>query len=165
VLGIGFDEAVLGNTWWALKSDLYPEQEKSLLLWLNSTPSLLMMLAHRVTTEGAWMQVKQPQWAAMPVLDVRNLPAQTLSRLADDYDALSAKELLALAKLDVDPIRREIDDALSAALGLPDMKPLRQLLSREPGLTGNSLSPKPEQAALLSDIEIRQDVATQLRLI
>lgn len=165
VLGIGFDEVVLGNTWWALKSDLDPEQEKALLLWLNSTPSLLMMLAHRVTTEGAWMQVKQPQWAAMPVLDVRNLPAETLSRLADDYDALRDKELLALAKLDIDPIRGEIDNALSTALDLPDMTSLRQLLAREPGLTGNSLSPKPGQPALFSDADLKQDVATQLRLI
>jgi hypothetical protein len=165
MLAIGFDVAALGNTWWAFKSDLSSEQEKALLLWLNSTPSILMMLARRVTTEGAWMQVKQPQWAAMPVLDVRNLPAETLTRLAGDYDALCSKELLALAKLDVDPIRGGIDDALSAALGLPDMKPLRQLLTREPGLTGQSLSPKPGQTALFSEAELRQDVAAQLRLI
>lgn len=153
VLAVRFDRNVLGNTWWAFKSSLLPEQEKALLLWLNSTPSLLMMLARRVTTEGAWMKVKQPQWAAMPVLDVRNLPAETLSRLADDYDALCDKELLALAKLDVDPIRARIDDALSAALGLPDVAPLRELLAREPGLTGTSLSRKPEQTEMFSGIK------------
>jgi len=165
VLAVGFDEVVLGNTWWALKSELSPEQEKALLLWLNSTPSLLMMLSRRVTTEGAWMQVKKPQWVAMPVLDVRNLPEETLSRLAADYDALCDKELMALAKLDVDPIRSMIDDALSSALGLPDMKPLRQLLARESGLTGKSLSPKPEQDSLFTDAELKQEMATQLRLI
>ncbi len=165
VLAVGFNEAVLGNTWWAFKSELSPEQEKALLLWLNSTPSLLIFLSHRVATRSAWMQVKKPQWAAMPVLDVRNLPAETISRLADDYDALCSKELLALAKLDTDPIRGGIDDALSAALGLPEMKPLRQLLAREPGLTGNSLSPKLGQAALFSDADLKQDVATRLRLI
>jgi hypothetical protein len=65
VLAVGFDRAVLGNTWWAFQSGLSPEQEKTLLLWLNSTPALLLMLAHRVTTEGVWMKIKQPQWAAM----------------------------------------------------------------------------------------------------
>jgi hypothetical protein len=165
VLAVGFNEAVLGNTWWAFKSDLSSDQEKALLLWLNSTPSLLIFLSHRVATRSAWMQVKKPQWAAMPVLDVCNLPTETLAHLADDYDALHNKQLLALARLDVDPIRGGIDDALSAALGLPDMKPIRQLLAREPGLTGNSLSPKPGQTAIFSDAELKQDVATQLRLI
>jgi len=74
----------------------------------------------------------------MPVLDVRNLPAKTLAQLAEAYDALCARELQALAKLDADPARAGIDDALSLALGLPDMKTLRQLLSREPGLTGKA---------------------------
>ncbi|MDR3323728.1 MAG: SAM-dependent methyltransferase [Zoogloeaceae bacterium] len=165
VLAVGFDEAVLGNTWWALKSEMSVEQEKALLLWLNSTPSLLLMLARRVTTEGAWMQVKKPQWAAMPVLDVRHLAADSLSHLAAAYDDLSARELQALAKLAGDPVRAEIDAALSAVLGLPDMKPLRQLLAREPGLTGKSLSPKPGQPALFQEADLAQPEQIQLRLL
>ncbi|MDR0736199.1 MAG: hypothetical protein LBF51_05100, partial [Zoogloeaceae bacterium] len=47
VLAVGFNETVLGNTWWAFQSDLTPEQEKALLLWLNSTPALLLMLSRR----------------------------------------------------------------------------------------------------------------------
>ena len=136
VIAIRLDEAVLGNTWWTFKAELSEAQEKALLLWLNSTPSLLMTLSRRVTTEGAWMKVKKPQWAAMPVLNVCNLPAETLDLLAGAYDSLCAQELQALAKLNADPARAGIDDALSQALGLPDMKKLRQLLSREPGLTG-----------------------------
>ncbi|MDR3221798.1 MAG: SAM-dependent methyltransferase [Candidatus Accumulibacter sp.] len=141
VLAVGFNEAVLGNTWWALKSNMSIEQEKALLLWLNSTPSLLLLLSRRVATRSAWMQIKQPQWAAMPVLDVRHLPAKTLARLAAAYDALSERELQALAKLDSDPVRAEIDAELSAAFNAPDMKPLRQLLAREPGLTGKNPAP------------------------
>jgi hypothetical protein len=138
VIAISLDEPVLGNTWWPFKSELSEKQEKALLLWLNSTPSLLVFLSHRVVTRSAWMQVKQPQWAAMPALDVRNLPAKTLTRLAGAYDKLCSQELQALAKLDADPVRAGIDNALSQALGLPDMRMLRQLLSREPGLTGKA---------------------------
>jgi hypothetical protein len=164
VLATGFDEAVLGNTWWAFKTDVPPAQEKALLLWLNSTPALLMMLTRRVTTEGAWMQVKQPQWEAMPVLNVRALPAKSLNQLASAYDMLCGRELQALARLDADPVRECIDDALSAALGLPNMKTLRQLLAREPGLTGNAISTFPQkQSALFADEP--QDTSTQLRLI
>ncbi|MBV5308164.1 hypothetical protein [Chromatium okenii] len=120
-------------------------QEKVLLLWLNSTPALVLLLSRRVTTRSAWMQVKKPAWAAMPVLDVRALPPATLEQLATDYDRLCEQPLLALAKLAVDPHRIAIDAALAAALGLPDLQPLRELLAREPGLTGVGLFCKPEK--------------------
>ncbi len=58
------------------------------------------------------------------------------ARPAAAYDALCDRELQALAQLHVDPVRRAIDDALSATLGLPDLSPLREMLAREPGLTG-----------------------------
>jgi hypothetical protein len=163
VLAVGFTEPVLGNTWWALKSELSSEQEKALLLWLNSSPSLLMFLSRRVATRSAWMQVKQPQWERMPVLDVRALDAATLSRLAGAFDEIAGRELMALAKLNVDETRAAIDAALSVALGLPDFAPLRALLAREPGLTGISLSPEPGQGMLIADSQ--EAISTQLRLI
>ncbi|MEZ4526161.1 MAG: N-6 DNA methylase [Desulfobacterales bacterium] len=139
VMAVGFDEPVLGNTWWALKTELSADQKKALLLWLNSTSSLLLFLSCRVATRSAWMKVKQPAWETMPVLDVRSLPDEVIEHLANAYDAVCDKELMALARLDKDPVRAEIDAALSSGLGLPDMNPLRQLLAREPGLTGKSL--------------------------
>lgn len=166
VIAIGFDETVLGNTWWALKTQLTESQEKTLLLWLNSTPSLLLLLTHRVTAQGSWMNFKQPQWQAMPVLDVRALSDETLTKLAASYDTLCNKELMALGKLGKDPVRASIDDALSSALGLPDIKPLRQLLAREPGLTGVGLSKKPEQSALLPDTDTESaSVSMQMNLL
>lgn len=138
VLAVGFDKAVLGNTWWAFKTDLSPERRKALLLWLNGSLSLLAFFGGRVATRSAWMQMKKPAWATMPVLDVRVLSDAQVASLAAAYDALCDRELLALARLNVDPARRAIDDALSAALGLPDLAPLREMLAREPGLTGKS---------------------------
>jgi hypothetical protein len=164
-LAIGFEEPILGNTWWSFKTTLTSEQQKALLLWLNCTPSLLMFLSRRVATRSAWMQVKQPAWTAMPVLDVRKLPNDVTKQLAYSYDALCTRELMALAKLDIDPVRAEIDQALSISLGLPDMKPLRLLLSREPGLTGKGLSPKAGQVALFADDSPKKNVPTQLRLL
>jgi hypothetical protein len=163
LLALGFEENVLGNTWWSLNTAISEGQRKALLIWLNSTPSLLLILSHRVTTEGPWMQIKKPQWAVMPVLDVSKLEDGIISQLAEAYDRICEKELKALAKLNVDPVRAEIDDALSFALGLPDMKPLRELLAREPGLTGKGLSPKPGQTGLFED-EAPKEKAIQLRL-
>jgi hypothetical protein len=125
VLAIGFDKEVLGNTWWALRApDMSKGQEKALLLWLNSSISMLMYFGRRVTTRSAWMQMKQPAWEAMPVLDVRALTEPQLAALAKAYDKLSGEALLALASLDHDQTRKAIDGALSKALGLPEL-PLR----------------------------------------
>ncbi len=165
VIAVGFDEPVLGNTWWELKTELNAEQEKALLLWLNSSLSLLLLLSHRVTSEGVWMNFKKPAWSNIPVLDVRSLSDEIISRLAQAYDTVCDKELLALARLDADPVRAEIDAALSAALGLPDIKPLRQLLAREPGLTGKGLSPKPGQTDLPAEESSKKDAEMQLSLI
>lgn len=164
VLALRLDDEALGNTWWAFRTELTSNQEKALSLWLNSSLSLLLMLSHRVTTEGAWMQIKQPQWATMPVLDVRDLSEEVLHGLAAAYDTLCDKELQALAKLDVDPIRAEIDSALSKALGVPDMKSLRQLLAREPGLTGGGLSEKPGKTQLFAESPAKPEEQLQLRL-
>jgi hypothetical protein len=49
-------------------------------------------------------------------------------------------------------------------LGLPDMKPLRQLLAREPGLTGQGLSAQPGQATLFSAPDSESAEPLQLRL-
>ena len=155
VLAVGLDQPTLGNTWWALKTEVSPERRKALLLWLNSSLSLLAFFGSRVATRSAWMQMKKPAWAAMPALDVRVLSDAQVSSLAAAYDALCDRELLALAKLNVDPARRAIDEALSAALGLPDLSPLREMLAREPGLTGKSAVGRPlgKQAALPDGLE------------
>jgi hypothetical protein len=44
VIAIGLGTKGLGNTWWALNAPITPAQEKALLLWLNSTLSLLLFL-------------------------------------------------------------------------------------------------------------------------
>jgi len=83
------------------------------------------------------------------------LSAAQAASLAAAYDALCDQELQALARLNHDPARRAIDEALSAALGLPDLGPLRAMLAHEPGLTGKAAVGRPtgQQAALLGNPE------------
>jgi N-6 DNA Methylase len=164
VLAIGFDTNVLGNTWWALSTViLSADQIKALSLWLNSSLSLLLYFSRRVATRSAWMQMKKPAWEAMPVLDVTALSEHQLMALAAAYDALASEQLEALAKLDYDPNRRRIDDALSAVLGLPSLAPIRELLAREPGLTAKAVAPCPEPAVpSLNDGEIDDEDCANL---
>jgi hypothetical protein len=161
VIAVAFDQAVLGNTWWAFKSNLNKANQKALLLWLNSSLSMLMYFGRRVITEGAWMQMKKPAWENMPVLDVRALKAEHVKMLESTYDAVANLELAPLAQLDKDPVRERIDDSLAKVLGLPSLAPIRELLTREPGLTALEINPiytqgdldlddeEPAQAALL----------------
>jgi len=141
LLAIGFENKILGNTWWAFQSkSLSDRQQKALLLWLNSSLCLLSVFGRRVVTRGAWTQMKQPAWESMPVLDVRSLSTRQLQKLEKLYDSLSTKELQPLSNCNIDKTRKAIDDALSSALALPDLDYLRQLLSREPGLTAESFA-------------------------
>ena len=132
-----FPEKVLGNTWWALKTkQLDMSMQKALVLWLNSTLSLLFYYSRRSVTRNVWVQMKQPAWESMPVLDVRSLTQDQLTPLANAYDEAASKSLAPLAQLDADPVRISIDEALCSVLGLPSLTPVRALLAREPGLTG-----------------------------
>ena len=113
-------------------------------MWLNSSLALLLYFGRRVTTRSAWMQMKKPAWLSMPVLDVRALKNTQLKARAGAYDKLSMQPLDALAKLHNDRGRQSIDKALSDALGLPDLAPIRELLSREPGLNAEDINPRAE---------------------
>ena len=149
VLAVGFENEVLGNTWWALKPcGLSHQQEKVLLLWLNSSLSLLLFFGRRVVTQGAWMQMKQPAWESMPVLDVCTLLPEQVATLADFYDALSTQNLEPLAKLNSDPTRCKIDLAISTALNISEPSFIRELLSREPGLNATDIVPRAVQESL-----------------
>ena len=141
VLATSFENNVLGNTWWAFDVPaLTVNQRKSLLIWLNGSLALLMYFGRRAITRGAWVQMKKPAWASMPILDVRALNDTQLASLAQAYDTLATRQLAPLAQLDADPTRRAIDDALALALGLPSIQPIRALLAREPGLSAREIT-------------------------
>jgi len=127
-------EAVLAASWWPvrLKAGLDDTAGKVLVLWLNSTLGVLLLIANRVETRGAWTKFKKPTLSAMPVLDVRRLRKGALRRLAQTFDALAEQPLLSLPQMPQDDTRCAIDEALRAVLGLPDLTPLREALAREP---------------------------------
>jgi hypothetical protein len=136
VVAVRFDTEVLGNTWWAFKSSLSSNHIKSLVLWLNSTLGILTLFARRVVTQGAWMQFKQPAWEKMPVLDVRTLSPKQVNALASAYDAVCKTDLQAISELNSDDVRIAIDDAVTAALKLPNISYVRTMLANESGLSG-----------------------------
>ncbi|MDP3062918.1 MAG: hypothetical protein Q8O40_06885 [Chloroflexota bacterium] len=127
------DASVLSNVWWPARLHQETESdEKALALWLNSTLALVLLLAHRQETQGAWVDFKKPTLSAMPVLDIAGLGALQKQTLVDAYDRLCSQPLLPFPQMAGDPVRRAIDEAVTQALSLPDVTPLRELLGREP---------------------------------
>lgn len=126
-------ERVLSNVWWPVRINGDDEDiEKVLALWLNSTLGLLTMIAHRVPTQGAWVQFKKPTIEDLPVLNAESLTPAQRSQLVSVYDAVATSELDTMANMADDPVRREIDRAISLVLGLPDLDALRSELAAEP---------------------------------
>jgi hypothetical protein len=132
---------VLSNVWWPMRlPDQNDDCEKTLILWLNSTLGLLILLSHREETQGAWMHFKKPVLSEMPVLDVRALGVDQIKYLVDTYNTLSKQSLLPFPKMAKDSVRKVMDAAVSAALGLPDLSVLRNLLAQEPVVCLQALS-------------------------
>jgi len=128
-------QKVLTVQWWSFvpKTNISDEDyEKALIIWLNSTPGLILLLGHRQETRGAWVKFKKPVLKQMPVLDVQNISKCALKKLAKAFDQLADASLLPFPEMDHDLTRASIDRAVADALDLPDFSILRKLLAREP---------------------------------
>ncbi|MBF8264362.1 MAG: hypothetical protein HW384_226, partial [Dehalococcoidia bacterium] len=130
---VRLEKQALSNSWWPFKlAEGDDGVEKSLVLWLNSTAGLLLLLSHRLETEGAWIKFKKPVLEGLPVLDTHALSLVQKQQLVAAYDRLCQSPLLPFPEMAHDPTRVQIDEAIQQALGLPDFAILRELLSREP---------------------------------
>jgi hypothetical protein len=132
---IRLDVPVLSNTWWTFsfnKTKNVSQKERALSLWLNSTLGMIMLLANREETRGAWVKFKKPVLAALPTLDLDSLSPEQLKQLSDAYDELAHRELQPFPEMATDTVRAAIDKAIAKALHLPDFSILRTLLAQEP---------------------------------
>jgi len=126
----------LSNVWWPFAGrSLNIEQEKALVLWLNSTLGLIGLLSCREETRGAWVDFKKPQLQDLPVIDVTHIDGRALSLLSSAFDELGNQELQPLSMMVDDPIRVRIDDAIGAALALSHLDVPRNMLGHEPIVT------------------------------
>ena len=132
LVAIRTSEKVLSNTWWPVATD-DNVSDKILALWFNCSLGLLSLIASRVDTRGAWIDLKKPILEEMLVIDPRELSADTKKALTDAYDGLSKKELQPLPQIAEDDLRNQIDKAVTNALGIKDdLSMLRKLMGNEP---------------------------------
>lgn len=108
-------------------------------MWLNSTLGTLTLVAHRVPTEGSWVQFKKPTIENLPILDVRALSERQLTQLASSYEKFASLDLRTIPNMADDPVRMAVDDAFSKVLGLPSLDSLREELAAEPVICNRPL--------------------------
>ena len=135
-MAVRLSRPALSNVWWPLRlRERNENAEKSLALWLNCTLGVLTSIAHRIPTQGAWIQFKKPTIENMPVLDVLALSNAQLRMIADGYDLLAPRHLKTFSEMADDPTRADIDKLFCRVLGLPALDELRSELAREPIIT------------------------------
>ena len=116
-------------------------KRKAMVLWLNSTPSLLLIAHAAQSTHGAKVGFCQGAVRDLPVLNMEKLTAAQLQQLATAFDNIAAQitrgesELLHLPHMTHDKTRQQIDNAVSQTCGLGDLSPLREALAVEPIIT------------------------------
>ena len=135
VVAVYLPRETLANVWWSFAfhdASTNAVAEKILTLWLNSTIGLLILLASRDETRGAWVDFKKPSLAAMPVLNIPALTPDQRETLAATYDRLCEETLLPFPHMHTDATRAAIDAAFEQTLALPDLTVLRELLAQEP---------------------------------
>ena len=140
VFAVTLPKKALSNVWWPACLKVADRRtDKALVMWLNSSPGLLLMIAHRVPTEGPWISFKKPTLEEVPVLDVRALSESQLVDLENTFDEIADRELKPVGHIASDETRALIDATLARVLDLPDLQPFVEMLGREPIITNSSL--------------------------
>ena len=136
--GVLTDKAMLGIRSWVSLRAKNPRVglEETLVLWLNSTPGLVTRILHanRPYLGRTGLVLKTAK--TLPVLDIDDLPDSALEFGKKQFDLLTGR-LQPWYKMDLDPLRKEIDDAIEKITGYnKGFGRVRRMLSLEPILCG-----------------------------
>ena len=85
---------------------------EALCVWFNSTPGLLLRIAHANRPYLGRSGVPHELARTMPVLDVSSLTDEALDAAAEMYYELKDGELQGFAHIDTDPVRQELNRKL-----------------------------------------------------
>jgi len=136
LIAVMTSEPVLSNVWRGIKLfEGGDNAEKALALWLNSTLGLLVLLALRQETEGAWVEFKKGHLEKLPVIDIISLDSHKTESLAQHYDNIAEAQIQRFKDISSDNTRIMIDEAICSTLDLPSLESIRRALTREPILT------------------------------
>jgi len=134
VLSIFLDEPVLSNTWWPFQyKDNKDDAARLLVMWFNSTFGILSLIASRVETEGAWVEIKKPTLKSIRVPDPKTLSSELKRNMLKIFAELAIIPIMRITDIIEDDARKQLDETIMKCLCInanPDI--LRKLLSQEP---------------------------------
>ncbi len=109
---------------------------RALCLYLNSTPGILTLLGGRDNKVPSYPSFSLDTLRSLPVPDFAALDSMSRDSLSSWFDWLQREELLPLPHMHQDPVRQQIDDAVTNALGLdPEwVASVRRELAQEPSV-------------------------------
>jgi len=86
VLALRSTEPAISNVYFMVRTNLTEEQEKALILWLNSFWGILTVFAFMEITGGAFTSLNIAQWRLLPILNVKELDESAVKCLANAFD-------------------------------------------------------------------------------
>jgi hypothetical protein len=134
-----------GRAWLSIRLSSV-EQEKALVLWANTSLGMLLRWWHSNKQQSGRGNIGKSALQTLPVLDVTALAPKQLAEAVKLFDAMSGRPLLPLHEIDVDSVRKELDEEFARnVLGLAapifasggPFELLRMKLAREPSIRGN----------------------------
>ena len=140
VAAVMLPESAVGSRWTPCNphnSDI----GKALCLYLNSTPGLLSLLGARDNRVPSYPSFSLDTLRSLPVPNFTALASAERGMLDSWFDWLANDTLLPFPRMHEDPARRQIDEAVTQALGLDPkwVANIRRELAREPSVTDRSV--------------------------
>ena len=136
VAAVMLSERAVGSIWTPCRPH-DPDIARSLCLYLNSTPGLLSLLGERDNKVPSYPAFSLDTLRSLSVPNFVELESAERGLLTSWFDWLSSQPLLPLPRMDEDPVRRQIDDVVTKALGIDAewVSRIRRELAREPSVT------------------------------
>ena len=142
-----------GRAWISIRLSSI-EQEKTLVLWANTSLGLLLYWWYANKQQSGRGSIGKSVLQTLPVLDVTALRSDQLAEAVQLFEAMKDQELLPVHEIANDPVRKDFDEKFARnVLGLPEpmlapggpLDLLRMKLSREPSIRGQKLELKAER--------------------
>ncbi len=144
VAAVMVEERAVGSLWTPCRPhDDDPATQMVLCAYLNSSVGLLAILGGRDNRKPSYPQFSLDTLRSIPVPNFPVLGDDVRDELADAYETLKNETLLPFPQMNDDPIRKQLDDAVTNALDLdPEwVAQIRRALSEEPSITNKRYAP------------------------
>ena len=138
VCAVRLDQPTVGSRWAPCRPhDGNESTAKALAVYLNSSVGILSLLGGRDNRKPSYPQFSLDTLRSLRVPDFNTLADDARDALATVYDWRRDDVLLSLPQMNDDPVRKQLDEAVTSALSLDGewVSEVRRALSEEPSVT------------------------------